>query len=172
MNNTIGNCPLCEAHSLHIAGEQETQTQQCINCGYVTSEKFKLNGVPKEEHESYKNLTEDMKGWCTVENDRMWIPTIMTLPLGMLYPINIDNPVNHQNELKWAYAEMVDIPEEERKDYPIEGQEGKFYERKFNTDNPQVFDIFVEAITLLNEKAKQAQDESKPGIKLPKLKKV
>ena len=172
MNNKIGNCPLCEAHSLHIVGEDETTTQQCINCGYVTAEKFNLNGGTKKDHEEYKKLTEDMQGWSVVENDRIWIPTIMTLPIGMLFPVNIDNPVNHQIELKWAYAEMVDIPEDEVKNYPIEGQEGKFYERRFNTDDPKIFDIVVEAITLLNDKAKKEQEASKPSIKLPKLKKV
>jgi hypothetical protein len=90
----------------------------------------------------------------------------------MLYPTSIDNPVNHQNELKWAFAEMEDIPEEERKNYPVEGQDGQFYERRFNTESPQIFDIFVDAITVLNTRAKQAQDDLKPGIKLPKLKKV
>ena len=96
----------------------------------------------------------------------------MTLPQGMLFPINIDNPVNHQMELKWAYAEMLDIPEDERKNYPIEGQEGKFYEKKFNTDNPEIFDIFVEGLSVLNEKAKKEQENLKPGIKLPTLKKA
>ena len=169
--NTIGNCPLCEAHSLHVMGENEATTQQCINCGYVTTEKFKLNGVEKEEHNEYKKLTEEMKGWATVKNDKIWIPTIMTLPYGMLFPINVDNPVNHQMELKWAFAEMIDIPEEERKNYPIEGQDGQFYDRKFNTDDPKIFDIFVEGLSLLNEIAKKEQEKQVPGIKLPKLKK-
>ena len=113
-----------------------------------------------------------MQGWATVENDRIWIPTIMTLPQGMLFPINVDNPVNHQMELKWALAELVDIPKEEQKNYPVEGQEGKFYERKFNTEEPKIFDIFVEGLSILNERAKAAQEDLKPGVKLPKLKKA
>jgi len=36
----IANCSLCEERSLHVIGEGEIQTQQCINCGYVTSEKL------------------------------------------------------------------------------------------------------------------------------------
>ena len=91
--NIVSNCPLCDEHSLHILGKDETQTQQCINCGYVTAEKFKLNGLNKEEHKEYLNLTEDMKGWSKVENDRIWIPTILTLPIGMLYPDDVDNLV-------------------------------------------------------------------------------
>ena len=33
---------------------------------------------------------------------------------------------------------MVDIPEGEQKDYPMEGQEGKFHTKKYDTDNPDV----------------------------------
>ena len=87
-NNIVGDCPLCKEHSLHILGEGKHQTQQCINCGYVTSEKFKLNDVKKEDSEEYKKLTDDMKEWSMVANNHIWIPTIMTLPFGMLYPFN------------------------------------------------------------------------------------
>ena len=45
MSSVIGNCPLCEEHSLHIIGKDNLKTQQCINCGYVTAEKFKLDEI-------------------------------------------------------------------------------------------------------------------------------
>ena len=73
-------------------------------------------------------------------------------------------------ELKWAFAEMIDIPEEERKDYPIEGQEGMFYERRFDTDNPQIFEEFFDAMILVNQKAKEQSGEQE--VKLPKLTKI
>ena len=38
----------------------------------------------------FKKLSEDMKNWAVEKHNRIWIPTIMTLPIGMLYPINID----------------------------------------------------------------------------------
>ena len=117
--NIVGNCGLCDQHSLHIMGEGETETQQCINCGYVTSARYKLNGTKREEHELFKNLTEEMQNWSVVHNDSIWIPTVMTLPLGMLYPINIYNTVSHETELKWAFAKMVDIPQQEQKNYQV-----------------------------------------------------
>ena len=87
----VSNCPLCEEHSLHIIGENELQTQQCINCGYVTAEKYKINQGKVDENEEYKKLTKEMKNWSKVENGRIWVPPIMTLPLGMLYPFDVDN---------------------------------------------------------------------------------
>ena len=170
--NIVSNCPLCEEHSLHIIGKDNLKTQQCINCGYVTAEKFKLNGLKKEEHQEFKNLTEDMKGWVKIENDGMWIPTIMTLPIGMLYPQNIDNMVNHKTEMKWHFAKMVEISEEERQNYPVEGQEGKFYEKRIDTDNAIVYDSFLEGMSEVNKRLKE-NDKSEPTkVKLPNLKKI
>ena len=172
--NIVSNCPLCEEKSLHIIGENEVQSQQCINCGYVTSEKFKLNGVDKEEHQEYKNLTTDMKNWSKVQNDRIWIPTIMTLPIGMLYPQNVDNLVNHKTEMKWYFAKMIEISENEKEKYPREDGNG-FYEKKIDTDNAKMYETFLEGMVEVNAEIKeeQRQKPKKPTeIKLPKLNKI
>ena len=168
--NIVGNCGLCDQHSLHIMGEGETETQQCINCGYVTSARYKLNGTKREEHELFKNLTEEMQNWSVVHNDSIWIPTVMTLPLGMLYPINIYNTVSHETELKWAFAKMVDIPQQEQKNYP-DGKVG-FYEKRIDTDNAKIYDVFVEGMHELNQKMKEQNKPKQSDVKLPKLKKI
>ena len=85
MDSIISNCPLCEEHSLHVVGEDGAQIHQCINCGYVSSPKYVGT---KETNEEYKKLTDDMKKWAVEMNGRIWIPTMMTLPTAMLYPIN------------------------------------------------------------------------------------
>ena len=163
----ISNCPLCEENSLHVIEEDGIGTQQCINCGYATTNKF--IGT-KEDNEMYKTLPEEMQSWSKEANGRVWIPSMITLPFGTLYPVNIDNMVNHKKEMKWAFAEMVDIPEEEQKNYPREDGNG-FHTKKYDTDNHKIFDEFLYAITEMNEKAKQnSVPESK--IKLPKLKRI
>ena len=101
----VSNCPLCEDHSLHVIEEDGIGTQQCISCGYATTSNF--IGT-KEDNEVYKTLPEEMQSWSKEANDRIWIPTMFTLPFGTLYPINVGG------DMKWAFAEMVDIPEEER----------------------------------------------------------
>ena len=53
MNEIITNCPLCEKRALHLIGKEDYQMQQCINCGYVTFEKFKLNDKDLSENKSY-----------------------------------------------------------------------------------------------------------------------
>ena len=156
--NIVSNCPLCEARGLHV---MEDSVQQCLNCGFVTSEAF--IGT-KKDNESYKQLPEEMRMWSKEVNDRIWIPSMITLPFGTLYPLNIED------EMKWAFAEMVDIPEEEQKNYPVESGEG-FYKQRYDTDNQIVYDEFLIAMAEMNERAKKNAEKT-TEIKLPKLKKV
>ncbi len=162
MKDIISNCPLCEERALHVAGTEEAQVMQCINCGYTTSTKFTGK---KETNEEFQKLGEDMKNWAVEKNGKIWIPSIITLPIGMLYPINkkvvdgigeVGDSV--KKELKWAFAPMVDIPEEERENFPNE--QGGFYDKKIDTDNAVVYNLFLEGMTKVNELLVIAQKEN------------
>ena len=144
MKDLISNCFLCGEKALHVAGTEDAQVMQCINCCYTTSTKFR--GI-KADNEEFQKLGEDMKNWAKEENGYIWIPSIITLPIGMLYPVNV------KEKLKWAFAPMVEIPEEERKNFPNE--QGGFYERKIDTDNAILYDLFIEGMTKVNELLKQ-----------------
>ena len=139
----ISNCPLCEENALHVIEEDGIGTQQCISCGYGTTSRF--IGT-KEDNETFKTLPEEMQSWSKEANDRIWIPTMFTLPFGTLYPVNIDG------KMKWGFAEMVDIPEEEQKNYPDE--RGGYFKRKYDTDNAKIYDIFLDAMVEMNKRAK------------------
>ena len=140
----ISNCPLCEEKSLHVIEEDGIGTQQCINCGYATTSRF--IGT-KEDNEMYKTLPEEMQDWSKEANGRIWIPSMMTLPFGTLYPTNVGG------EMKWGFAEMVTIPEEEQKNYPIENGEG-YYKQMYDTDNAKIYDVFLDAMVEMNKRAK------------------
>ena len=144
MKDLVSNCFLCEEKALHVAGTEEAQVMQCINCGYTTSTKF--TGT-KETNEEFQKLGEDMKNWAVEKNGKIWIPSIITLPIGMLYPVNI------KKKMKWSFAPMVEISEEERENFP--NPQGGFYERKIDTDNSFVYDLFLEGMTYINELLKE-----------------
>ena len=144
MKDLVSNCFLCEERALHVAGTEEAQVMQCINCGYTTSTKF--TGT-KETNEEFQKLGKDMKNWAVESNGKIWIPSIITLPIGMLYPVNI------KKELKWAFAPMIEIPEKERENFPNE--QGGFYDKKIDTDNSIVYNLFIEGMTYINELLKQ-----------------
>ena len=145
MKDLISNCPLCEERALHVAGTEKSQVMQCINCGYTTTTKFK--GI-KADNEEFQKLGEDMKNWAKEQNGHIWIPSIITLPIGMLYPIN-----NKNKELKWSFAPMVEIPKEERENFPNE--KGGFYDKKIDIDNAVIYDFFIEGMTKVNEMLKE-----------------
>ena len=140
----VSNCPLCEKHSLHVIEEDGIGTQQCISCGYASTSKF--IGT-KEDNEIYKTLPEEMQSWAVEKNDKIWIPSMITLPFGTIYPINVDN------EMKWAVAYMIDIPEEEQKNYPDE--KGGYFKQRYDTENQTVYDLFLNAMDVINKKAKK-----------------
>ena len=158
-DDKIEICPLCGEKSLHVLGTTDMHTKQCISCGYATTFKFKMTS---EKNEHYESLTDELKKWSKEADGYLWIPSFITLPFGMLYPFN-----NKDNEMKWAVAEMIDIPEDEQKNYPIPDQEGKFYTQKFDTDNAKTFDEFLYAMHDINEKAKK---DSELGNNIPNLK--
>jgi len=139
----ISNCPLCEEHSLHIIEEGGIGTQQCINCGMATTSKF--IGT-KEDNDAYKTLPEEMQSWSKEANGKVWIPSMITLPFGSLYPINVGG------EMKWGFAEMVDIPEEEQKNYPDE--RGGYFKQRYDTENAKIYDVFLDVMVEMNERAK------------------
>ena len=148
MKDLISNCFLCEERALHVAGTEESQVMQCINCGYTTSTKF--TGT-KETNEEFQKLGEDMKNWAVEKNGKIWIPSIITLPIGMLYPSN-----DEDGKMKWNFAPMIEITEEEKREFP--NPNGGYYEKRIDTDNPTVYNEFIDGMnyinTLLKEKAK------------------
>jgi|TARA_R100001443_G_scaffold29978_1_gene43443 hypothetical protein len=145
MKDLISNCFLCEERALHVAGTEEAQVMQCINCGYTTSTKF--TGT-KETNEEFQKLGEDMKNWAVEKNGKIWIPSIITLPVGMLYPIN-----DKDGKIKWSFAPMVEITEEEKKEFP--NPSGGYYEKRIDTDNPTIYNEFIEGMTYINTLLKE-----------------
>ena len=165
MERIISNCPLCFEHQLHVVENHDEGTMsQCMHCGYATSDKFR---GPQGQVPEFDKLTPDMQRWAKhnkISNgektfEKYWIPSIMTLPDAMIFPVG-----EAHHPMKWALAKMVDIPEEEQKDYPIQG--GGFYKQRYDTENQQVFDEFHEAIAAFEASIKQPEEKK---IKLPKL---
>ena len=149
MKDMISNCFLCGEKALHVAGTEESQVMQCINCGYTTSTKYLGT---KETNEEFQKLGKDMKNWAKEENGHIWIPSIIALPVGMLYPVNI------KKTMKWSFAPMVEIPEDERKNFPNPSFPGKFYDKKVDTDNATIYDIFLEGMSYINQLMKEGTE--------------
>ncbi len=143
----ISNCPLCGEHSLHLM-KDSSETQQCISCGYATSSNLKAI----DEEKIVAGLSEEMKKWYKVEMNNLWLPSFITLPVGMVFPLADEDEGGES--MKWGFAPMVEIPEDERENFPIEGKEGEFHRQKYDTDKAKIFDSFLLALNELNEFSK------------------
>lgn len=159
------NCPLCDEKELQVMTKHDSTLMQCISCGYSTSDALKIN--ESEVNENFNNMDDQIKKWSVEKNDHIWIPSIVNLPLGVLYPIDEDN------EMKWAFAPLEDISGEQKEDYIKE--DGTHYEKMYDIENQIVFDEFKDAIFEINlivktrEELKSKTKENK--VKLPKLNK-
>lgn len=149
----ISNCPLCESHSLHMMTD-EIKTRQCINCGHATSDNlhahYNVDDVLNTD--IIDNLSDDMKKWHKIKNNMIWLPSFITLPLGMVFPF-ADEDENGET-MKWGFAPMVEIPKNEQPNFPVEGHKDKFHAQKYDTDNAEMFDEFILALSKMNELAK------------------
>lgn len=135
----LSDCPLCQEHSCHVFEQNETTLMTCLSCGYASSDKF--IGDP-EINSEYVKLTEEMKSWAKIHDGRIWIPSILTLPEGMIYPVDVDG------KMKWAYAEIKPVLETDKESHL--DPEGEPYEVFYDTDNATVFDQFYDCFTRLN----------------------
>jgi len=147
-NHIVIECSLCSERGLHVIGTKASEeTRQCLNCGFVTAPKFKCDEDKISLNPNWDGLTKEMQGWSKWSDGFIWIPTIMTLPFGMLYPLDKDGT------MYWSFAELEIIPEDERKNFPREDGNGN-YDQKFNTDNAKTYDSFIECLAYVNNKAK------------------
>lgn len=141
--NIVVNCNLCNEKSLHIRKiNDDFTTRQCINCGFTTNDKLKGE---KTDNEFFKVLSDFIKKYSVESGEHIWIPSVLTLPAGSLYPIEV------QEELKWAFASLVDVAEDEKESFPIEGQKDKFHSKKLDTDNALIFDKYLHALAALQK---------------------
>jgi len=147
MSSIVTNCPLCEEKGLHIHGEGESDTRQCINCGYATNNTLK--GV-KEENNKFNQFSEFIKKHSKEASEHIWFPTMINLPIGSLYPIE------EGEILKWAYVKMIDIPESEQKNYPDETNPGDFLTKTLDYENQEIFDEYIFGLAKIRDEANLA----------------
>ena len=158
-------CPLCDDRELQVSNTG-LNLMQCISCGYSTSDNYIGD---KKDNKSFNELDDEMKKWSKEKNGQIWIPAVVNLPVGLYYPVDV------KDEMKWAMAPLVDIPEDEKDNYKKEDE--TYYEKKYDIDNQMIFDNFGKGITTINNTLDKMSDlvvenkEKSPTIKLPKLKK-
>tara|TARA_Y100000593_G_scaffold69546_1_gene127734 strand:+ start:2962 stop:3471 length:510 start_codon:yes stop_codon:yes gene_type:complete len=148
------NCSLCGKKELQVIKKDDDELMQCLSCGYASSNIY-LGDM--KTNETFKSLEEDTKKFAKESNGQIWIPAVMSMPVGVYYPHSFDEDKN----LKWAFSPIVDILEEEQKHYPK--PDGGFFKQRYDLDSEQIFDFFGEGIIRINN-----QYEEEISLKAPK----
>tara|TARA_R100000152_G_C6739377_1_gene163262 strand:+ start:448 stop:996 length:549 start_codon:yes stop_codon:yes gene_type:complete len=158
-------CPLCGEKELNVnTDENSNGLQQCISCGYSTNDSFSLDNGDINTNDEFKDLDPFMKKFSKTENNFVWIPSVMQLPIGIYYPSE------KNDELIWMFAPLVNIPEEQQKKYPK--PDGGFYEKRYDMEKQLEFTNFGEGVKEIqtvmsmieeNEKAKSLEEDRENG---------
>ena len=137
------DCPLCGEKELQVLNPTpSTQLMQCIACGYSTSTDLKGD---KETNERFQGFDEQMKKWAVEKNGHVWTPSIVNLPIGIIYPEAVAETEDEEGKLIWRFARMVDVTEEEKEKYPRENGEG-YYTKRYDFQNSWKYDTFKDTV--------------------------
>ena len=151
----VSNCMLCEEHGLHAIGEGKERMFQCLNCGYMSNEQLR-GGI---DNSFFQEMGDTIKKWSKNTEDRIWIPVQLTLPIGALYPVDING------DMKWAFVRIIDIPDSEQlqSDTNMLKDEQQLYNKKFDEENPEIFNTFLEGFSTMNTLLKTMTGDNVDG---------
>ena len=130
------SCPLCkDLHSNCVVEQTEVKGQQfesyiCFECGMTTNSYFALDSEHLEK--ATENNTQLMNDLKIIDEERglVWFPSVINMGEGgIIYPDGL------AHDWYWHYAELVDVPEEERDQYGG-------HEKRLDIENPQIFGQF------------------------------
>ena len=126
------DCPICYDTDTCFEDTQEKfKSYMCFNCGFMSSSYYTIDGASKIENTS--KLVEELK-FFDEERQIYWYPSVVNMgPKGIIFP---EGDAEHW---VWKYAQVVEVPKEEQKNYPILDKEGEFYTEKLDIDNAKAF---------------------------------
>ena len=127
------DCPVCYDKDRCFEAEQEQfKSYMCFNCGFMSNTNFTNENLDKVESNTSK-LVGELK-WLDEERKIWWYPAVVNMgPKGVIYP------EGNTESWVWRYAKVVDVSEEEQKQYPIPDKDGEFYTTKLDVENAETY---------------------------------
>ena len=113
-------CAVCGENTALEESESNIISWMCVNCGYASNTLYKKNSITFRIY---------------------WILTVINMPSrGLIFP------EGSKSQIIWTYIPIVDIPEDEQKNYPITNQNNKFYKQKLDPTKSKKFTRFYDAL--------------------------
>jgi Zn ribbon nucleic-acid-binding protein len=126
------DCPICYDSDTCFEDIQEKfKSYMCFNCGFMSNTAYTEENSDKVENTS--QLVEELK-FFDEERKIYWFPSVVNMgPKGIIYP------EGKVESWVWKYAEVVPIKEEEQLDYPIPGEDDKYYTEKLDVEGAKSY---------------------------------
>ena len=140
-------CPVDGGGNCFHERLNEGDVYMSFDCGFASNSHYKIGSKAIEKVlESAPQLVKDLAFEDEVRGI-VWIPSVIQIPgKGIVFPDGVSTE-------KWGYryAPEVKIPIKEQKEWPIPGQEGKYYTDRLDMEKSIAYkwDDFASAIANL-----------------------
>ena len=126
------DCPVCYDQDACFEDIQETfNSYMCFNCGFMSNSIYTEDNLNQIENSS--RLVNDLK-YFDEERKIYWYPSVVNMgQKGIIFP------EGKPDSWCWKYAQVVQIEQEEQLDYPIPGEDGKYYTEKLDVENAKSY---------------------------------
>ena len=143
------NCPVCYDTNQCFEEVQETYSSYlCFHCGFMSDSRYEIGSLQLIENlKKSPKLVQDVKFEDKGRNIT-WFPSVINMgELGMIFPEGTPK------DYVWKYAKVVEIPEDERKNYDN-------YDRRLDVENAKTFGKyeFMKACEQMGITRKMKQD--------------
>ena len=133
--DNLGICPRCGSDACyHTDLGADYKISMCYGCGFTTNTLMTEDSKFLEEQlEVLPDLYIDLI--YVDEKGLNWMPSAINSPeKGMVYADG-----KTVNNWKWSAVKAIKIPKKDRKNYPIPGKKGEYYEYKMDSSTLKQF---------------------------------
>ena len=122
------DCPVCYNTDQCFEEIQETfSSYLCFNCGFMSDSRYEIDSIGLIENlKKSPKLVQDLQ-FKDLKRNIVWFPAVINMgEKGLIFPEG--KPDNYV----WKYAQVVDVPEEEREKY-------NNYDRRLDVENAESY---------------------------------
>ena len=122
------DCPCCfDVDRCFEDIQKDFKSYLCFNCGFMSDSRYEIDSIGLIENlKKSPKLVQDLQ-FKDIKRNIVWFPAVINMgERGLIFPEGTpDNFV-------WKYAQVVDVPEEERPKY-------NNYDRRLDVENAESF---------------------------------
>jgi len=126
------DCPVCyDVDRCFEDVQEEFNSYLCFNCGFMSDSRYKIGSLVLIENlKKSPQLVQDLQ-FEDKDREIVWFPAVINMgERGIIFPEG-----KTKAKYVWKYAKVVEIPEEERKDY-------NNYDKRLDIDNAKSYGMY------------------------------